>query len=228
VDSNSVDLVIEPGRVKGRSPGGHEVTPTAGSGWCRPPPRTFGQLLSRPRTPQPAATATSSTGVRCRARRSNSCRAEIGSRYGVPAWRVKKRRKELGVHRPVGPPPRPALPNAPPADVLHRWYVDQGRALGQIARRSTPRAGCRRPLPLFSPSCGPFASTWRRQHQARARASHYRARANQHDHELLRLARTLVTLLSGRSQVAAWPTREQTVSFDRARVPSVSMARRWS
>ena len=31
-----VDLVIEPGRVKGRSPGGHEVTPTAGSGWCRP------------------------------------------------------------------------------------------------------------------------------------------------------------------------------------------------
>ena len=131
--SNSVDLVIEPGRVKGRSLGGHEVTPTAGSGWCRPPPRTFGQLLSRPRTPQPAATAT--TGVRCRARRSNSCRAEIGSRYGVPAWRVKKRRKELGVHRPVGPPPRPALPNAPPADVLHRWYVDQGRALGQIARR---------------------------------------------------------------------------------------------
>ena len=37
-------------------------------------------------------------------------------------------------------------------------------------------------------------------------------------HELLRLARTLVTLLSGRSQVAAWPTREQTVGFDRARV----------
>jgi len=33
-----------------------------------------------------------------------------------------------------------------------------------------------------------------------------------------RLARTLVTLLSGRSQVAAWPTREQTVGFDRARV----------
>ena len=33
-----------------------------------------------------------------------------------------------------------------------------------------------------------------------------------------RLARTLVTLLSGRSQVAAWPTPEQTVGFDRARV----------
>ena len=35
---------------------------------------------------------------------------------------------------------------------------------------------------------------------------------------LWRLARTLVTLLSGRSQVAAWPTREQTVGFDRARI----------
>jgi diacylglycerol kinase family enzyme len=33
-----------------------------------------------------------------------------------------------------------------------------------------------------------------------------------------RLARTLVTLLSGRSQVAAWPTREQAVGFNRARV----------
>ena len=33
-----------------------------------------------------------------------------------------------------------------------------------------------------------------------------------------RVARTLVTLLSGRSKVAAWPTREQTVGFDRARV----------
>jgi diacylglycerol kinase family enzyme len=33
-----------------------------------------------------------------------------------------------------------------------------------------------------------------------------------------RFAQTLVTLLSGRSQVAAWPTREQTVGFDRARV----------
>jgi len=60
--------------------------------------------------------------------------AEIGSRYGVPAWRVKKRRSELGVHRPVGTPPRPAPPDAPPTDMLHRWYVDQGHTLDQIAR----------------------------------------------------------------------------------------------
>src|SRR6478752_4600976 len=33
-----------------------------------------------------------------------------------------------------------------------------------------------------------------------------------------RVVQTLGTLLSGRSQVAAWPTREQTVGFDRARV----------
>ena len=60
--------------------------------------------------------------------------AEIGSRYGVPGWRVKKRRRELGVHRPVGTPPRPAPPDPPPADVLHRWYVDQGRTLEAAQR----------------------------------------------------------------------------------------------
>ena len=31
-------------------------------------------------------------------------------------------------------PPRPAPPDAPPAELLHRWYVDQGRTLEQIAR----------------------------------------------------------------------------------------------
>jgi len=39
--------------------------------------------------------------------------AEIGSRCGVPAWRVTKRRRELGVHRPV-------------STVVRAWLTDAG------------------------------------------------------------------------------------------------------
>ena len=43
-----------------------------------------------------------------------------------------------------------------------------------------------------------------------------------------RLARTLVTLLSGRSQVAAWPSRSRPLALTGPESASDSMARQWS
>jgi hypothetical protein len=57
----------------------------------------------------------------------------IGAIYAVPAWRVTRRRRELGVHRPPSPPPHPEPQVMPPAQVLHRWYTIEGRTLEQIA-----------------------------------------------------------------------------------------------
>jgi transposase-like protein len=59
----------------------------------------------------------------------------IGLTYGVPAYRVTMRRRELGVHRPPAPPPHPEPPVMPPLAVLHRWYVTEGRTLEQIAHQ---------------------------------------------------------------------------------------------
>ena len=69
----------------------------------------------------------------------------IGTQYSVPSWRVTRRRRELGVHRPASPPPHPDPPVMPPAKDLHRWYVTEGRTLEQIAHhhhtaRDTVRA----------------------------------------------------------------------------------------
>ncbi|MGI8680783.1 MAG: hypothetical protein ACR2JO_01345 [Mycobacteriales bacterium] len=59
---------------------------------------------------------------------------EIGARFGVPAWRVKARRLQLGVARPLVPPPHPGPPPAPPADELRLLYLDQGMPTERIAR----------------------------------------------------------------------------------------------
>ena len=59
---------------------------------------------------------------------------EIGARFGVPAWRVKDRRLQLGVARPVVPPPHPGPPPAPPAEELRRLYLDEGLPSERIAR----------------------------------------------------------------------------------------------
>jgi AraC-like DNA-binding protein len=61
----------------------------------------------------------------------------IGARYGVPAWQVTRRRRELDVHRPPGtprpdPPPTPA---PPPAADLHRLYVDLALPIRVIAEQ---------------------------------------------------------------------------------------------
>lgn len=65
----------------------------------------------------------------------------IGALYGVPAFRVRERRRALGVQRDRVPPPRTAPPSAPAAEVLHRLYVQLGLPIAVIARRygtSTP------------------------------------------------------------------------------------------
>ena len=55
---------------------------------------------------------------------------QIGRRYGVSSWQVRRRRTELGVTR------RPAEGRpAPPAEVLRRAYVDEQLWLKDIARR---------------------------------------------------------------------------------------------
>lgn len=66
----------------------------------------------------------------------------IGARLGMPAFRVRQRREELGVRRPPAAPPRKPLTDAPPAAELAALYTDQGLTLAQIARRfetSSPR-----------------------------------------------------------------------------------------
>lgn len=60
--------------------------------------------------------------------------ADIAGKFGVPTWRVTKRRRELGVYRPAALPPRPDPVQPPPPGELHRLYVDQGHTLVQIAR----------------------------------------------------------------------------------------------
>lgn len=60
--------------------------------------------------------------------------ATIAQQYDVPTWRVTKRRRELGVHRPSAPMPRRSIPAAPAPVELQRLYVDDGRTLEQIAR----------------------------------------------------------------------------------------------
>ena len=93
----------------------------------------------------------------------------IGTRYGVPAWRVTMRRRELGVHRPTASAAAPGPPVMPPAADLHRWYVIEGRTLEQIARHAShlpghrPRHGCRPPGFRSNPEpAGSTASTWTR------------------------------------------------------------------
>jgi len=61
--------------------------------------------------------------------------AAIGARYAVPAWRVRRRRRELGVSRPRPAPPHPAPPDPPPADVLQQLYLVEKLPLVVIARR---------------------------------------------------------------------------------------------
>lgn len=67
----------------------------------------------------------------------------IGLTYGVPAYRVTMRRRELGVHRPPAPPPHAEPPVMPPLAVLHRWYVTEGRTLAD--RPSAPHLPGYRP-----------------------------------------------------------------------------------
>lgn len=59
----------------------------------------------------------------------------IGVRYGVPAWHVKMRRRELQVRRPAVAPPHPAPPRPPAADVLRRLYLDEHTPIAVIAVR---------------------------------------------------------------------------------------------
>lgn len=90
---------------------------------------------------------------------------EIGSRYGVPAYRVLMRRRELGVHRPPAPPPHPEPPVMPPAEDLHRWHVTEGRTLEQIARQHhTTRDTVRRWLQTAGVSVQPRTSKEQRKH----------------------------------------------------------------
>ena len=59
----------------------------------------------------------------------------VGGRFGVPAWRVTQRRRELGIQRlPVPPPHLPPVP-PPPAAELRRLYSEQGLPIAVIAAR---------------------------------------------------------------------------------------------
>jgi hypothetical protein len=83
----------------------------------------------------------------------------IGVRYRVPAYRVTMRRRELDVHRPP----------VPPAPVLHRWYVIQGRTLEQIARQQhTTRDTVRTWLQTAGISVQPRTGREHRKHWIRA------------------------------------------------------------
>ena len=66
----------------------------------------------------------------------------IGGRFGVPAWRVIQRRRELGVRRLPVPPPHPPPVPPPPAAQLRRLYTEQGLPIAVIAasyRTSLPK-----------------------------------------------------------------------------------------
>ncbi len=90
---------------------------------------------------------------------------EIGVRFGVPAWRVTMRRRELDVHRPPAPPPHPEPPVMPPAEDLHRWYVTDRRTLEQIARQHhTTRDTVRTWLQTAGVSVQPRTSREQRKH----------------------------------------------------------------
>ena len=67
----------------------------------------------------------------------------IGARHGVPAWRVKVRRRELEISRHSVPPPRRVPPQPPTANVLPRLYLDEQTPIAVIAHRfgtATPTA----------------------------------------------------------------------------------------
>lgn len=59
----------------------------------------------------------------------------IASGFGVPVWRVTRRRRELGVWRLPVPPPHPPPVPPPPAAELRRLYTEQGRPIAVIAGR---------------------------------------------------------------------------------------------
>ncbi len=68
---------------------------------------------------------------------------------------MKARRLQLGVARPLVPPPHPGPPPAPPADELRRLYLDEGMPSEMIARHyrawpllcgGGPSHPCERPL----------------------------------------------------------------------------------
>ncbi len=86
----------------------------------------------RRRVPTPDVDAATLTDVYVDRRLDD---AEIGARYGVPAWRVKgPARRQLGAARRVVPPPHPGPPPAPPAEELRRLYLDEGLPRERIAR----------------------------------------------------------------------------------------------
>ena len=58
--------------------------------------------------------------------------AAIAARYGVPTWRVTRRRQELEIRRPRAAPPRRIGGVLPEPEVLHRLYVQERRTLAQI------------------------------------------------------------------------------------------------
>lgn len=65
----------------------------------------------------------------------------IAADLDVSTFRVRTRRRELGVTRPPVPPPHPASPTAPPAGELARLYSETGTPIAAIARSyrtSTP------------------------------------------------------------------------------------------
>jgi len=90
---------------------------------------------------------------------------EIGARFGVPAWRVTMRRRELDVHRPPAPPPHSEPPVMPAVEDLHRWYVTEGRTLEQIAQQHhTARDTVRTWLQTAGISVQPRTSREQRKH----------------------------------------------------------------
>jgi DNA-binding transcriptional regulator LsrR (DeoR family) len=69
--------------------------------------------------------------------------AAIGAHLGVPTDRVRRRRRELGVYRPLSPPPNHGPPPAPTRKTLRKLYVNEKLPVAVIAQRyhtATPTA----------------------------------------------------------------------------------------
>jgi len=70
--------------------------------------------------------------------------ATIAQQYNVPTWRVTKKRRELGVHRPPAPTPRRSIPAAPAPGELRR-----------LQRGRRPHDGADRPREPHLETSGP-------------------------------------------------------------------------